>query len=205
MKIVVPTCKSKDEIEPLIEEIRRYSPRVPIIATCTNGSAAENRNIGLSQCGLDETVIFVDDDVTGFFPGWDIMLVEPLICRTNVVMVAARLLRPDGRLAYMMGENYDVDQPFVEVTERRLPTACITFVCNGLTFDETFIGSGFEDTDFCKQLGNRYKNGLFVINNKVRLIHKNEQKNQNGENWKHNKAWFVKKWPEEYENEYRRK
>jgi len=182
--------------------LRLNTPSVKIIATCTSGSAAVNRNIGLSYMSRNECVVMIDDDVTGFFPGWYDKLVTPLLSDMNIAIIAARLLRPDGRLAYMMGENYNLEEHLVNVIEKRVPTACIAFIHEGISFDESFVGSGFEDTDFCKQFAVRYPKGKFVVNNDVRLIHKNEMKCQKGEYWKKNQSYFVRKWPEEYDREY---
>jgi hypothetical protein len=112
-------------------------------------------------------------------------------------MVSPRLLSPDGRLGHTLADNYDTEKKYVMIEKRRLPTACIAFINDGTKFDEMFIGSGFEDDDFCKQLSIRYPDGLFVINNMVKLAHLNEQKNQGGKYWETNRRYFLKKWPDE--------
>ena len=198
MKIVIPTCKPKESIQTQVDEIRSYSPDVEIITTCTNGSASQNRNIALSKVNLGEIVIMLDDDITGFFPYWAERLIRPLELK-DVVIVSARLMRPDGRLGIMSGDNYDMSQDYVDcfVFPKRVPTACIAFVNEGITFDESFIGSGYEDDDFCRQLSLKYPSGRFIINNTVKLIHLNEQKNQGGEFWKRNKAYYLSEWTDE--------
>lgn len=205
--VLIPTCKSKEDITPLVDVIKETVPKhIEVVATCGVGeSASWNRNVALDHASIGEIVIMIDDDVSGFYNGWAHELTAPLVTRNDIVMVSARLLKPSGALGYMMGENYDTSTPMVEVLERRLPTACIAFVYDGTRFDENFKGSGFEDTDFCKILSAKYPTEKFVINNIVRLVHANEMKNQNGEYWKSNKAYFVKKYPEEYEREMGRK
>jgi hypothetical protein len=194
MKILIPTCKAEPSI---IDELRRVSPETNIIVNSSNNCAAFNRNRTLEQVEIGELVVMMDDDMTGFFPNWLDRFVEPFTKFKDVVMVSARLLRPDDRPGIMVGDNYDVETTYVVVEKRRLPTACIAFVYDGTTFDESFVGSGFEDDDFCKRLSIKYPNGLFVINNRVRLIHKNEMKQQGGRNWELNRRYYLKKWPDE--------
>jgi len=107
------------------------------------------------------------------------------------------LLTRYGKPGCMVGENYDMNKEFAEVEQRQLPTTLIAFRNNHIRFDEMFIGSGFEDNDFCRQFGREYPNGKFVICNRVKVIHLNEMKNQKGRYWEVNKNYFLKKWPEE--------
>mgnify|MGYP001420544090 CR=1 FL=1 len=203
MKLLIPTCTPLANLK-IVDELRVVSPTATVIVNSSSNSAAFNRNRTLEQVELGELVIMLDDDMTGFFKGWETLLVKPFEYVSDIIMIAARLLRPNGNLAFMMGEDYRIDQSLVEVKERRLPTACIAFRYDGTMFYEGFIGSGFEDTAFCKDLGNKYPNGKFMVNNEVRLVHKNEMKGQKGEVWVKNKAMFVKLYPEEYMNEYKR-
>ncbi len=191
--IIIPTNKKKFQILSLIDELHKKTPKANLIPTCKNVSAAVNRNYGLMQSKSD-IVIMVDDDVEGFFAGWEAQLIKPLI-NTDVAMVSARLLTNSGDLGQMVGHNYDTSKPLVEVECRQLPTACIAFRNDGTRFDNNYIGSGFEDNDFCFQLINKYGKGAkFLINNEVSLIHRNEMKNQGGINWKHNQSYFMNKW-----------
>ena len=73
-------------------------------------------------------------------------------------MVAARLLRKDGSLAFTMAENYDLSKDYVVV--KKVPTACVAFRNDGTSFDQSFVGSGFEDDDFEKQLLFKYSPGI---------------------------------------------
>jgi len=212
INIAVPTIKTEKEILPLLEQIRASllsdERDIKIIHTCTQASAARNRNIALSKIRDHELVIMLDDDITTFPVGWERSMVEPfltdievpLYCPEfkSVAMVSARLLKMDGRVAHMMGENYNLEKEIVEVDNRRLPTACIAFIKHPkLEFDEQFVGSGFEDDDFCKQIQKLCPNGKFVINNNVKLIHTNEMKNQKGPFWEYNKRHYLRKWPDE--------
>ncbi len=62
---------------------------------------------------------------------------------------------------------------------------------SSLPFDEGFIGSGWEDDAICHDLKTKFSKSKIIINNKVRLIHLNEQKNQK-ENLQINKDYFYK-------------
>lgn len=196
ISVIIPTIKSLEAVKDLIDEINRsmFFPH-EIIATCKELSAAQNRNYGL-DLAKHRHIIMLDDDVTGFADQWDVFMIAPL-AYSNVALVSARLMRPDGRPGIMVGDNYDMQETVIIVEKRRLPTACIAFENDGIRFDENFVGSGFEDDDFCKTLGIKYPNGRFIINNAVQVIHKNEMKNQGGRNWELNRRYFLQKWPDE--------
>jgi len=163
-----------------------------IITTGFKTSASTNRNYGLHM-STSEIIIMMDDDIEGFYQGWADELIKPLLDYDDVLMVSARLMKPDGTLGIMVGENYDLSKPYVQVNARQLPTACIAFKKTDIRFDETFIGSGFEDNDFCLQLGIQNRKGIFIINNNVKLVHTNEMKEQ-GRNWNYNKNYFNQKY-----------
>ena len=212
INIAIPTIKTEKEILPLLETIRNTlitdERTVNIVHTCLQASAARNRNYALSKIQDHELVIMLDDDITGFTAGWERRLIQPFCIDSDVplfcpefkriAMVSARLLKADGRTAHMMGENYDMSADIVVVDKRRLPTACIAFIKQpAMKFDEQFVGSGFEDDDFCRQVQNLCPKGQFVINNTVKLIHANEMKNQKGPFWEYNKRHYLRKWPDE--------
>ena len=192
--IIIPTIKKIESLTDMVINMGRKSElNYRIIATCRKGSAAKNRNLGLN-IARSEIIIMVDDDIIGFFQGWDRELITPLLKDCRVVMVSARLLNSDGSLGTMLGGKYSVDVNYLEVKKKRIPITCCAFRNNKIRFDENYIGSGFEDDDFSKQLHRKYPNGKFIVNNKVKLIHLNERKNQQGKFWEHNKKYFLKKW-----------
>ncbi len=199
--IIIPSFKkTKDYKEIDNIELTRESDG-EIIFTGLRKSAAKNRNYGLKKSNA-KIIIMIDDDITGFYKGWDIDLTNSLINNYEIVMISARLMNSDGTLGHMMlskelkPQYYDLSNDFFEVKRKRLPTACIAIRRNELRFDKKFIGSGFEDDDYCKQLALEYTNGKFIINNKCKLIHLNEKKNQLDKYWKKNKKYFEKKWGE---------
>jgi hypothetical protein len=192
--ILIPTMKSCDDIEFMYYNLSKtvMKTRTHIFATCLKISASANRNIALNGCYGYDIIVMMDDDITGFYDGWLEELVKGFT--DEFCMMSARLINEDGTNAYMLSENNDMDKPVVISESRELPTACIIFRKDELRFDENFIGSGFEDNDFCKQMGLKYPDKKFGINNNVKLIHKNEKKNQHGKYWEHNKKYFNEKW-----------
>jgi len=183
VSIIIPTIKAKEELVKLISQIRNtVVHEMDLIVVSGDSSAAKNRNIGLDKA-KGEFVIMCDDDIDKFPYGWDKDLID-VLKETKASMVGARLLNPDGTLQKVNYRNYDLSKDIVEV--RNLITACCAFKNTKLRFDENYIGGGYEDTDFCRQLG-----GKFFVANVVKLVHKNECKNQFRQK---NKRYFMEKW-----------
>lgn len=189
MDIIIPTCRTRKEVESLVKEIERLSTaQHNIVVTGYKASAATNRNYGLHNTSGD-IVCMLDDDMRGFYLGWDDDL-EYAFKDKDVSIVTARLLNPDGSKGIMMGwqDRYPIEPNYIEIPEKYIPTACIAFRRTGIFFDENFIGSGFEDTDFCDMMP-----GKRILANKCKLVHINETKNQNGEYWKVNESYYKSK------------
>lgn len=190
--IIIPTCKSQKGIEPFLRKVQEsISDNFNILPTCFRASAATNRNFGLNM-SMSEIVIMMDDDIKGFFPGWADELIKPL--QNEVVMVSARLMQSKTKPGVMMNITPDLSKQYQSIPEQLLPSACIAFRKDDTRFDEAYIGSGWEDTDFCYQLNAKYPEGKYLINNDVKLIHKNEMKNQMNTNFLKNKFYFKSKW-----------
>jgi glycosyltransferase involved in cell wall biosynthesis len=189
--ILVPTCKTEEELMPMLATLSFFSDECSVIYTCKNQSAAKNRNEALDQATSD-FIIMIDDDIEGFYTGWWKELVMPLIRFSDISLVSARLMNRHGAIGAMMHGNKDIITDIVPV--EYTPSACIAFRRDSLRFDESYVGSGFEDTDFCEQLKVRYPGSRFVINNKCRMVHLNEQKNQHGKNFQLNKQYYQEKW-----------
>lgn len=192
--IIVPTFRDREEVKDLLAEIEKTATGdYELIATCQKGSAAQNRNYGLDESKGD-VIIMLDDDICDLPYGWNEELARPLFEEKDVVLVSARLMNPNGSLGLNMGGNYDVSKEVVVVDSGYVPTACIAFKKDDLRYDENYVGSGFEDTDHNNQMMQKYPKSKHVINNNVRVVHKNEMKNQRGENWEKNKAYYMTKW-----------
>jgi glycosyltransferase involved in cell wall biosynthesis len=191
--IIIPTCKKRHEIDDLLSRISKTAPSVSsVIATCMPASASVNRNYGIYKSNSDY-IVMVDDDISGFFCGWADILVDSLACIMGCCMVSARLMDSYGTPGIMMSHRRDIIGGTIIVDPGYLPSACVAFRRDGTRFDENFIGSGWEDTDFCDSLHVRYPYGVFAINNDVRLIHANERKNGNDSNFEINKQYYLKK------------
>lgn len=93
--ILIPTCKSKDEIFPQLEEMNKNTPEIhSIFTTYMNWSAAKNRNYA-HRNATSPYVIMVDDDILGFFRGWATVLIEPLVNNPDIRFCSARLMKLD--------------------------------------------------------------------------------------------------------------
>jgi glycosyltransferase involved in cell wall biosynthesis len=189
--IIIPTCKSADDCA-FLYGLLYYSNRDNnIVFTHLSASAAVNRNAGLNAATTD-IVIMVDDDIRGFYPGWDQDLIKPLLLFSDIIYVSARLLNSDGTVQNAMGARKEVHCPLIDVPTA--PSACVAFRKSDIRFDKNYVGSGWEDTDFVRQLKQRTSHGRIVINNTVKLIHDNEMKNQLGDNYIKNRDYYNKKW-----------
>lgn len=191
--IIIPSYKKLPDIQTQYDNILATRKSTGnLIFTGLPASAAANRNAGLVKASTD-IVIMLDDDMDGFYPDWDTQLIAPLLTDPTLKILSARLLKPDGTLGHTCSDNYDVTVPIVYLKNRRVPTACIAFYNDGLRFDEGYVGSGFEDSDFCYQIIQKYPEGSAAINNGCRLIHINEAKNQTP-HWNTNWSYFRRKW-----------
>lgn len=189
--VIVPTCRPLDtpQIQSLAEEIKATTvgSYELIVSSGVDKSAAQNRNIGLEKA-KGKYVLMVDDDIRALPQGWNERLVNSLSKWEGFAVVSARLMRPDLTTPGVMCDaTYDSSAEYQ--VARDLPTACVAFKNTHLRFDETFIGSGWEDTDFLRQLGTRR-----VIDNTIKVVHLNEQKKQDGKIWDANKEFYHTKW-----------
>jgi len=201
--VVVPSNRNIAELRAMVYELKRMdaiagtSPNViHYIPTGFPASASINRNFGMYQA-TGQIIIMIDDDIGGFYPGWHTDLVKPLIDGPDVRIVSARLLTPAGDLSPMMGCTYDLSKP-VDFASPAILSAAIAFRradVQDIKFDEAYIGSGFEDTDFCFQLRKKFgdEHCYFAVNNQCRLVHHHEMKNQ-APHYQKNKLYFASKW-----------
>lgn len=174
-----------------------------VIFTGLDASASVNRNVGLDKVKSD-ILIMIDDDIEGFYEGWIDDLTRPMWGSNKIACVSARLLNSDKSPGSMMGNNniytkgYHLAMRSGYKDYFRLPTACLALRKNRLRFDEGYIGSGYEDTDFLNNTNKYYpKDYEFFINNDCALVHLNEQKSQGGKFWEHNKKYYLSKFPDD--------
>lgn len=191
ISILVPTIKSVEQLGYLLNELKSKSLSNPQIVVSTSpSSVAININRGLDKC-KGSIIIKVDDDISGFDHGWDIKLIEPLVNSENVKLVAARLLNPDGSVQVTCSRDVNIQPRIVSPIRPLVPFCCVALKRDQLRMDERYQGSGYDDTDYCNQLRVKYKTPTFLINNEVRLFHRNESKNAQFEK---NRALFIDKW-----------
>jgi len=183
ISVIIPTIRKEETITGLVNEIKRTATGITeLIVVSSNGSAAQNRNTGLNRA-KGEFIIMCDDDTKGYPKGWDIKLVKALEL-PDASIVGARLSNPNGS---PQNTAYGIPNPSKEYCQvKTMITAVCAFRRTKLRFDENFIGSGYEDTDFCRQLG-----GKFYVVNTVRVTHVNEHKKPNDVK---NSAYYYKKW-----------
>ena len=197
MKILIPTCKDRSEIDSQICEIFENTPGADIFSSCTKASASVNRNMCLDQIQAGEVAIMIDDDITGFYPGWDTDLAKPLEDE-SFFAVSARLLNKDGKFGQTCSACYEPSPDLIEIKLHGhcvMPTAAIAFRYKGIRFDEAgYAGSGFEDDDwFCEHVKS-FPELRYAQSNACSLCHLNEMKNQKGKFWDHNIKYFREKW-----------
>lgn len=198
IKVIIPTQKSAKQLEWLIEQIKSTAciPCQVYVTGLANGSASQNRNKGLEWAKDDKWVCMVDDDCQFTYPGW-LKQLATTMARDEVVFASASLYSPSGLPAYMTGlqDCGGMHHPSGEweVPTKRVLTACCVFKPNGLRFDENFIGSGFEDTDYCNQLSKLKPEGKFIVDFNSKAVHVNEMKEQRN-NWNWNHLVYQSKW-----------
>lgn len=195
VEVLIPTYRQPEDIFDMVREIRRtVTIAGSVFASCRPGSASFNRNVCLDQC-RSKVAIMLDDDICGFYPGWDADLLKSM-AGEHVLAVSARLLRPDGRTAPTCSRVLELEPEEIDISMGDccvMPTAAIAFANVGIRFDEEFRGSGFEDGDWFFSYRKQFPQCRFIQSNRCRLIHLNEMKCQR-EHWRHNKAHFESKW-----------
>ena len=192
--VLIPTLKTEEEIAPLARDIGcAAGVPVRVFASCTKASASVNRNLCLEQA-VSPVVLMLDDDITGLPVGWARRMLDVMWLHPDCVMCSPRLINQDGSPGIMVGNPHPHGQGCEVLRLRELPTACIAIRNDGTRFDEQYRGSGFEDNDYCRQLRDTYPAAQFICIHDLQVIHRNEAKNQRGENWKHNEAYYKQKW-----------
>lgn len=200
--ILIPSCKSEEELNQQTGDILSMDRGLNVVYSHDNKvCAAMNRNACLEIATKEynpKYIVMIDDDITGFFPGWSELLIKPLD-DPDVLYVSARLMNEYDKPQLVMGFNKNVNHALVPVSIA--PSAAIAFRNDGIRFYEGYKGSGFEDTDFHFQLKEKYGyDKKVLVNNRVKLIHFHEMKNQNGVGegfnpFEENKTLFDERWP----------
>jgi len=213
--VAIPTIQNNmPQLHELYPFLASNRDLVELVVVRDLKSAARNRNRCLDRSSGD-TMVMMDDDVFGFFPGWIDMLVSPLIDQPEKFsIISARFSstkkrrrgKPGSRFSSMLGDG-GVRGPrgTMQVALHRegspvqmVCSACIAFrVSDGVRFDEGYDGAVFEDSDFCMQMRRKFPNRDIVINNKCVLEHRCEHKRHweiKGGSVRGNQSRFEEKW-----------
>lgn len=183
ISVIIPTIKKMEDVVSMVENMQDMAyNQLEIIIIAKQQSAAKNQNEGLKKA-KGEYIVICGDDVENFSENWDKELINAMET-TGASMVMPRLYNKNGTVQALNHGNFALSPDYIKV--RTIPSAICMFKNTPLRFDENFLGSGYEDTDFCNRLG-----GSFYIVNSARMIHRNEKKNQfNAQN----KAYYEMKW-----------
>ena len=189
--VLIATIRSNDQIIDLINEIKSTaSTNLKLVISSSQSSVAINVNRGLDAAD-GQFILKVDDDITGFSHGWDARLIEPFAQDPSIGVVAARLLNKDGSVQLTCSRNVNLHPRWLVCERPIVPFCCVAFRNDGTRMDENYIGSGYDDGDYCNQLRLKTPNVKFAIHNEVRVIHKHEQKNAQ---LNQNSVYFRNKW-----------
>ncbi len=150
--VVLPVWSDSDHLRRTLWSIRRTADLpYSLIVSCARRSVAENRNAGLDR-GRHDVTFFLDDDVL-LPPHWMSRLLSVLARRDDLGAVGPHLTFPNGapqtrRPDLAPGELWEVTIPgTVFVYSRRR--------VGDPRFDEAYLGSQWEDTDWMWQLRDR--------------------------------------------------
>ncbi|MEW6365206.1 MAG: hypothetical protein AB1714_11300 [Acidobacteriota bacterium] len=150
-------------------------------------SAAANSN-WLIKLASSNRIILLDDDLSFVRAGWDERLLDTLNRYPGVGCVSPRIMDPKGRL---LG-------PYRYVRDGRVVTgfevwgAALAFERAQMRYDETYVGTQCDDTDFLLQhLAAGY---LLAIDGSVDVIHRRELSGPRPPWYEHNQQHLIKKW-----------
>lgn len=189
--IVVPAFRVGENLEKLLHEIlKKTAPPFNLILIGKEQSAAKNRNYGLNR-SRSPYIIMCDDDIAYLPFAWNRRLIQTLKENPEIMALSARLMNPDGSIGKNTANNFDLKNNLVVVN--MIPTACCIFRKTDIRFDERYIRAGWEDTDFFTQMKEKLK-GHFAIDNRVKVVHVNEEKQGGGEMNRENMELFLRKW-----------
>ena len=185
--VIIPAYDDSDRLRRLLWMIEQTADMpVELIVACAKQCVAKNRNAGLDRASHDLT-FFMDDDVM-LPPHWMSRLTAVLRSADDIGAASAHLIFPNGapqtrRADLAPGESWEVT----------IPGTCFAYSRQRVgdqRFDEEYIGSQWEDTDWMwtiQRLGLRT-----VMTGDVQVLHDHVLKESQ---WlRHNGARFLGKW-----------
>lgn len=194
ISLCIPTNKTRDKVAKQIEDIHNTvsDKTVEIIASYQDASVAANRNYCLDKASGD-IIIMLDDDITGFFPGWEQILLKPLLADESVSMIAARLIKEDGTPARVMYDNRRYRPGYYKSLYNFVSTGCLAFKKTIIRFDEKY-DAVFEDGDFCNQMKLMFPEKKTYINNDCKLVHSGDYTQRAFRVVRKDRRYYHSKW-----------
>lgn len=197
VSVCMPTVKSLEEVQDRIDEIEEntvYTHEIIVESNPDSGVALNRNKCLIRSHGL--YIIFVDDDLYGYFKGWDKILIDKLREDRSVAIIGPRLLNMNGMIQHTNSKCGNIEDDFIEV--EMIPGACMAYTKNYLFFDERYKRWGYEDPDFILRMIREGLGRKILLTNKVKLRHKNEFKHM--DDYLHeNKTLFVSRYNRLYE------
>ncbi len=187
VSVIIPALEECARLQRAIASVRATADLpYQLVVSRARQCVAKNRNAGLSRATQD-LVAFLDDDVV-LAPGWMSRLASALEQHADIGAASAHLVFPDGspqsrRPALAPGELWEVT----------IPGTCFMYSrarVGDTRFDERYVGSQWEDTDWMWRVQRR---GLrTVVVGGVTVVHDHDlRENQ----WlAENRAHFEQVW-----------
>lgn len=174
------SAKLKQTIDGLASGPSKVMLPAKLIVNIEKQSVVRNR-VECLKSSKSPFVLWLDDDVVFENPGWDLALWQRISCEPTTGVVGIRVkhwqllestpLRPEGSVPDVCG---------AVMMTRSIPS---------VVFDDNYVGSQWEDTDYCFSVRRAGYN--IIQDNSIAVIHYNEEKNRN---YTHNQAYFNRKW-----------
>ena len=186
--VAIPCYRRGPKLWRTLWSLNSTSPDVHVHVEEAERCVAANRNAALAK--LDTRyVVMMDDDV-----------LLPMLWLEKLMLVL--LATPDAgivgpKMTGMIGQSQN-GQSLLKVDEVMdcvMPGTLMLFDrerVTGCVFDEEYLGSQWEDTDFVMQV--KAKGLSTLVTGSVWILHDNEFTNGRGDNYVKNKARFKSKW-----------
>lgn len=185
--VILPVYEDSDLLRRTLWSIRETADLpYTLIVSCAAQSVAKNRNAGLARARHDVT-FFVDDDVL-LPPHWMSRLVATLARREDLGAVGPHLTFPNGA-----PQTRRPDLGPGELWEVTIPGTVFAYSRSRVgdpRFDEAYLGSQWEDTDWMWELAKRGFGTALTGDVHVKHEHAEKQNRWLEENMRH----FHDKW-----------
>jgi len=171
-----------------LESIKKNaSTNYELIYSPAKLSCAANANRLINMC-TTKRIILVDDDIEFTQKNWDDRLMTSLHLDAGIGLVATRLVTK-----YNTFFNMQTRVPLGKlVTGVKIAGCVLAFKDVGIRFDEGFVRSQYDDTDFAYQY--MQKEYLVCVDGSVTAKHMREATCDSGDFVRKNADYFHKKW-----------